>query len=176
MLLWSFIHQYYEALLWQVSIRTGYLITDLPLGLPGINLQDKLFCCIGDLIFIPNTGWYTVCTITAIPLLLAPSGIRWDKRLEMIFIGVFIIFVFQVLCVYIGMYGWLYLHYPKWLSDESKNVFEIITYQEIHARIVLWLNHFFKVFFRHIITIGVSIGLLCFYKKGNADSFVKKIL
>lgn len=166
---------YYEALLWQVSIRIGYLITELPLGPPEINLHNNIFCDISELKFIPNTGWHTLCTITAIPLIFASSGIRCDKRLEMVVIGVFIIFIFQVICVFNSIYVWLYLHYPKWLSDESKRMIEIIKYQYAYANMVFWFDHFLRVFFRYFIIIGVSIGLACFYKKGDSDSFVNKI-
>lgn len=174
--LWSLFHLHYEALLWQISLRIGYLITNLPIGSPELNLQDKLFCHIGNLIVFPNTGWYTVCTITAVPLLLASSGIEWDKRLEMITIGIFILFFFQILCVFVGMYGWLYTNYPGWLSEERAKVYEIILYQQSHARMVCWVNHFFKVFFRHVVTLGVSIGLLSYYKKGSIGSFIEIFL
>jgi hypothetical protein len=146
------------------------------LGPPEINLQDQLFCHVGNLVFFPNTGWYTVCTITVIPLLLSPSDIRWDKRLEMIVLAVLIIFIFQILCVFVGMYGWLYKNYPEWLANETKRIYEIISYQQTHANIVFWLNHFFKVFFRHAVTIGISIGLLCHYKRKNSGSFIEYLL
>jgi len=94
----------------------------------------------------------------------------------MITIGIFILFFFQILCVFVGMYGWLYTNYPGWLSEERAKVYEIILYQQSHARMVCWVNHFFKVFFRHVVTLGVSIGLLSYYKKGSIGSFIEIFL
>ncbi len=176
LLLWHFFHLYYEALLLQVSLRLGHFVFDLPLGLPELNPNDKIYVKVADFTFFPNTRWYSVGTTTAVPLWLSVSAIRWKSRGRMIFLGMTILFIFQIPCVFLGVFGWLYQNYPVWLTDASLKINEAIIYRRSDAEVVLWLNHFSKAFLRHIVTIGIWAGLVFCCKKKQTGTFIDKLL
>lgn len=175
MFVWNYFHLYYESLLWFVLLKIGYIVSSLPLGTPELNSQNKLCCSIGNLIFFPNMGWFTGSTLSAIPLLMSSSGISFFKRAKILFNATVVLFLFQIFCGFLGMYGWLYSNYSMWFSDKSIRVYEILVYDQSNAEIIFALNHFFKVFLRHAVSVGVWIGLTCFIKKTSDQNFFEKL-
>jgi hypothetical protein len=174
--LWHFVHLFYEALLWQAFLRLGYLVSDLPLGLPELDLQNRLYCAIGTIMYVPNADWYTVGTTTVLPLLLSSSGISAIARTRMIFFGLAMLFMFQLVCAFLDVYALLYSDSPIQLNNETARVYKVLAYRETDAKTVIWLVHFFKVFVRHVVTLAVWAGLICWVKRRQAGLLFERLL
>ncbi|AEB08887.1 hypothetical protein Desac_1020 [Desulfobacca acetoxidans DSM 11109] len=121
-------------------------------------------------------AWYTICNIMMITLCLSTSGIPWKIRLEMIIIGTFILFIFQIICVYLSMYNWLYVHYPVWSTSEKQKIVEIIEYDRATAVIIEWFTLVSKVIIRHVLTVLVWVGLVLLLKRDNRGLSIEIIL
>lgn len=167
---WHSLGQFYEAFLWQTTLRLGYLISDLPLGMPEINIQGRLSYSIGNLVLFPLTDWQAMSTTTAVPLLLASSGIPGRARGRMILLGMLMLFLFQILNAVLSIYAYAYNFYLANYTNETMRLFEFLVYREADARIIFWLGHVSNVFARQVETLGIWVGLVYWFKRERTGS------
>ena len=125
-ILWFFIHPYYETLLWFFTIKASQWVGHIPFHTPVI-LNDKFYCNVVD-----GRMSFTVRTITlnlliAVPLLCSTSAIPLLKRVKMIGVGLLILFLFQALFLMVLLYSEVYRMYPAFIQKEIR-IDQVVSY------------------------------------------------
>ena len=171
--LWFFIHPYYETLLWLFTIKASLWVGYIPFNTPEI-LNGKFFCRVAD-----GRMSFTVRTITlnlfiALPLLCSTSAIPLLRRVKMIGVGLFLLFLFQVLFLLVLLYSEVYRMYPAFMQKEIR-VDQVVSYSPIVYKVFAWLNYFFNSIFKFAVAVGIWIGLASYYKRADGQQWPAKL-
>lgn len=163
LVLWKYVHLYYEAPLFYLTTKACNFILNLPLEQPELSSDGRLCIRLCDFIYYPKLQWYTVSTLTVLPLLFATSSIRWLSRIKMVFTAIWLLSIYQVLYIIVDIYAWLFRNYQSWIK-KGVNAYQIIEYNQKFADF-FFSSVYYLMIFQGVIIIGLWIGLVYFYKK-----------
>ena len=172
-ILWFFIHPYYETLLWFFTVKVSQWVGYIPFHSPKI-LNGKFYCYVAD-----GRMSFTVRTITlnlliAVPLLCSTSAIPLVKRVKMIVVGLFFLFLFQSLFLLVLLYSEVYRIYPAFIQKEIR-IDQVVNYSRVAYRIFAWLNYFFNSIFKFVVAVGIWIGLASYFKRSSEQPWIEKL-
>ena len=172
-ILWFFIHPYYETLLWLFTIKVSQWVGHIPFHTPEI-LNGKFYCHVVD-----GRMSFTVRTITlnlliAVPLLCSTSAIPLVKRVKMIGVGLLILFLFQALFLLVLLYSEVYRMYPAFIQKEIR-IDQVVSYSPMAYKIFAWLNYFFNSIFKFVVAVGIWIGLVSYYKRSDGQHWTAQL-
>lgn len=172
-ILWFFIHPYYETLLWLFTIKVSQWVGYISFHSPKI-VNGKFYCHVLD-----GRMSFTVRTITlnlliAVPLLCSTSAIPLIKRVKMIGMGLLFLFLFQSLFLLVLLYSEVYRMYPAFIQQEIR-IDQVVDYSPVAYRIFAWLNYFFNSIFKFVVAVGIWVGLASYYKRSVEQHWVEKL-
>jgi len=175
LILWIFVHSYYEAMLWFFTIKGSHFFGQAHFTEPQI-INGEYFCRLGKdynfhYAFTPSI---TLNIFITIPLLLSTSGISLSNKTKMTLTGLVFLFLFQSICLLIVLNTKVYQNYPLWLQRGIITE-QIITYNPAKAEMFSWLTHFFYKFLKFPVAVGIWIGLMSYYKRSEKQHWVRKL-
>ena len=172
-ILWFFIHPYYETLLWLFTVKVSQWVGHIPFHTPEI-LNGKFYCRVTD-----GRMSFTVRTITlnvliALPLLCSTSGIPLLKKVKMLGVGLVFLFLFQTLFLLILLYSEVYRIYPVFIQKGIK-IDQVVSYSPLAYKLFAWLNYFFNSILKFVVAVGIWIGLVSYYKQSDWQNWATKL-
>ena len=173
LIIWFFVHSYYETILWFFTVKVSQIFSPIPYTNPDI-IDGKFVCRLENatLRFIPLS--ITVGIFITIPLLLATSGISLFNKIKITILGLCISFLFQSIFLLIVLSSEVYQNYHLFLQ-KGVRIDQIITYTPAKALIISWLYHFFNNVFQYVVSIGIWVGLVSYYKRSAKQGWIQKL-
>ena len=173
LILWFFIHPYYETLLWFSSIKASQWFGYIPFHDPA-TLNGKYYCMVAD-----GRMSFTLRTITlnifiVVPLLCATSAIPLIKRVQMLGVGLFVLFLFQSLYLLVFLYSEVYRMYPSFMQKEIR-IDQVISFSKATYTVFAWLNYFFNSILKFVVALGIWVGLVSYFKRSGDQHWAAKL-
>ena len=163
-IIWFFLHTYYEALLWFVTIKASQLLGQPTFSNPQIT-GNSYYYRLGNATFVYDSiASITLTFLITLPLLLATSGFSLLRRTQIVLIGLGLLFTFHVFSLLIALYANLYSQYPM-LLQKGVNIDQSLPYNPAKAQILSTVHRFFNVIFKFAVAVSIWIGLVSYYKK-----------
>lgn len=174
LVVWFFIHSYYETVLFYFTIEVSQIIGPLHFTSPEI-INSEYTYRLGNGIFrLSSAESITFTILITIPLLLAASGISPLNKIKMTVLGVFFIFLFQMLFMFIVFYKEIYHNYPVYMQKGIR-LDKIINYTPVKSWIFLQLHDSFNTLFKFVAALGIWIGLVSYYRREDQQSWLRKL-
>jgi len=172
-ILWSFIHTYYETILWFFTIKASQIFGPVSFTNPEI-VNGEYVCTLKNI-----TCYLTPISITrgiliTIPLLLSSSGISLVNKLKMVMTGLLFLFLFQTSYLLLNLSADFYKNYQFFLQKGAK-INQVIVYNPIKVEMIIWLYRFFNNIFKFPVEVGIWIGLVSYYKRSEEQHWVRKL-
>lgn len=171
---WFFIHSYYETFLFFFTIEISQIIGPLHFTGPEIINNEYTYRLANGIFRLSSAESITFTILITIPLLLSASGISLVNKLKMTVLGVFFLFLFQFLFMLIVFYKEIYYNYPVYVQKGIR-LDEIINYTPIKSWIFLQLNDSFNTIFKFVAALGIWMGLVIYYKRGDRQAWIRKL-
>ena len=173
LIIWFFVHSYYESILWFFTVKVSQIIGPIPFSSPDI-VDGKFVCRLENatLRFIPIS--ITIGTFITIPLLLSSSSISLSNRVKMLTLGLVLGLLFQSLFLLIVLYEEVYRNYHLFLQ-KGVRIDQVITYTPTKALIISWLYHFSNNVFQFVVAVGIWVGLVSYYKRYEKQNWIQKL-
>jgi hypothetical protein len=173
LIVWFFIHFYYEALLWFFTIKTSQVFGPITLTDPEV-INGDFICRLGKVTSHFTFPSLMVVIFITIPLLLSTSGISFLNRAKMVIIGLFFVFLFQIFLLRIAITFEIYQDYPE-LLQKGRGMEQIIAYTRTKHLMFLWLNLIFKSILQFVVAVGIWVGLVSYYKRSHKQGWIQKL-
>jgi len=174
LLLWYFIHEYYEAYLFYSTVEASRIFSPAHFSTPEI-IDGVYTYRLGNGIFRLTAVESIILNIfITIPLLLATSGISLLNRIKMLIIGFVLLFLFQMLFMLIVLYQEIYLNYLLYLKKGIR-LDHVMTYTPVKSWLLLQLRDFFNTILKFAIALGIWIGLVSYYKRDERQVWIRKL-
>jgi len=134
---WYFLHYYYEAALWFLTVKVSQIIGPIPFSSPDI-VDGKFVCRLENATLRFEPISITLGLFITIPLLLATSGISLLNRVKIVVAGLFLGLLFQSLFSLLVLYEQVYQNYHLFVQKGMK-LDQLIAYTPAKAALVEWL-------------------------------------
>ena len=173
LILWVFIHTYYETLLWFFTIKVSQWFGYISFHAPEI-LDGKYYCRVADGRMSFTLRTITVNIFIALPLLCATSAIPPVKRVKMIGVGLLVLFLFQSLYLLVFLYSEVYRMYPAFMQKEIR-IDQVVSYSPVTYTVFSWVNYFLNSILKFVVALGIWIGLVSYYKRSGGQHWAEKL-
>ena len=174
LIVWFFVHSYYEKFLFFFTIEVSQIFGPLHFTGPEIVNNEYTYHLANGIFRLSSAESITFNILITIPLLLASSGISLLNKIKMTLLGVAFLFLFQILFMLIVFYKEIYHNYPVYVQKGIR-LDEIINYTPIKSWIFLQLNDSFNTIFKFVAALGIWVGLVSYYKRGNRQGWIRKL-
>jgi len=171
---WLFLHPYYEALLWFISIQTSQVLGQPAFTNPQI-VGNAYYYRLGNATFVYDSiAAITLTVLITLPLLLASSGFSLLQRAQIVFIGILLLFAFHVLSLLIGLHANLYSQHHS-LVQKGVNIEQSLPYNALKAQLFNMVNRFFNVILKFVIAVCIWMGLVSYYKRSLKQRWMENL-
>ena len=92
----------------------------------------------------------------------------------MLTLGLVFGLLFQSLFLLIVLYEEVFRNYHFFLQ-EGVRINQVITYTPTKALIISWLYHFFNNVFQYVVSVGIWVGLVSYYKRSAKQGWIQKL-
>jgi hypothetical protein len=171
---WNSFYLYWEIPLFYICSTICNSLFHLPLELPVIDHNGKIFVRLLDLLYYPKSSFISHDILPTLSLILSTSNIKISNRIKMIILSIFFLFLIQSFLATYDTYYWILKNYDLWVEKRIP-VFQIIDIKKIDKEFYIRSSRYLIGFIK-LIPFLLWTVLVFIYKKGSQLNMPWKLI